>query len=340
VERDAETVREICDESVLVAVDDSKPLDTMLGDASLVELLDCLELGETEVELVTLLLTVTEGDADTVREGLGDTDELAEKDGLTDVVWLVRGDHVDEMVGDTVVDAKALFDAEGDTELEKDTTDLEAVLDWDGDTVCWLDIDGLLLTEAQADADVLLLSLELRLLLRVGYGERDDERDGSTEEDSRTEPDDVRDSDTLKENLADKDEQGEAEGLPLLLIDSSAVALTLRVKELRAEALGVRVPPRHTPVALGRDEELPTTELVLEKVSPSDGVDVDEAALLRVLERLSMIAGKARGAPRSPQPAAPSWAGLMNDETGTAGATHDTAVNNNSNLLKIMLPFS
>ncbi len=33
------------------------------------------------------------------------------------------------MVGDTVVDAKALFDAEGDTELEKDTTDLEAVLD-------------------------------------------------------------------------------------------------------------------------------------------------------------------------------------------------------------------
>ncbi len=86
MERDAETVREICDESVLVAVDDSKPLDTMLGDASLVELLDCLELGETEVELVTLLLTVTEGDADTVREGLGDTDELAEKDGLTDVV--------------------------------------------------------------------------------------------------------------------------------------------------------------------------------------------------------------------------------------------------------------
>lgn len=164
----------------------------------------------------------------------------------------------------------------------------------------------MLLTEAQADADVLLLSLELRLLLRVGYGERDDERDGSTEEDSRTEPDDVRDSDTLKENLADKDEQGEAEGLPLLLIDSSAVALTLRVKELRAEALGVRVPPRHTPVALGRDEELPTTELVLEKESPSDGVDVDEAALLRVLERLSMIAGKARGAPRSPQPAAPS----------------------------------
>lgn len=86
MERDAETVREICDESVLVAVDDSKPLDTMLRDASLVELLDCLELGETEVELVTLLLTVTEGDADTVREGLGDTDELAEKDGLTDVV--------------------------------------------------------------------------------------------------------------------------------------------------------------------------------------------------------------------------------------------------------------
>jgi hypothetical protein len=88
----------------------------------------------------------------------------------------------------------------------------------------------------------------------VGNGERDDERDGSTEVDPRTEPEDVRDSDTLKENLVDKDEQVEAEGLPLLLFDTSADALTLRVKELRAEALGVRVPPRHTPVALGRDE--------------------------------------------------------------------------------------
>ncbi len=73
----------------------------------------------------------------------------------------MRGDLVDEMVGDTVADAKELLDVEGDTELEKDTTDLEAVLDCDGDIVCRLDIDGLLLTEAHADADVLLLSLEL-----------------------------------------------------------------------------------------------------------------------------------------------------------------------------------
>lgn len=73
----------------------------------------------------------------------------------------MRGDLVNEMVGDTVADAKELLDVEGDTELEKDTTDLEAVLDCDGDIVCRLDIDGLLLTEAHADADVLLLSLEL-----------------------------------------------------------------------------------------------------------------------------------------------------------------------------------
>jgi hypothetical protein len=73
----------------------------------------------------------------------------------------MRGDLVNEMVGDNVADAKELLDVEGDTELEKDTTDLEAVLDCDGDIVCRLDIDGLLLTEAHADADVLLLSLEL-----------------------------------------------------------------------------------------------------------------------------------------------------------------------------------
>jgi hypothetical protein len=53
-ERDADTVREVCAESVLLADNDSEPLDTMLGDASLVELIDCAELGETEVELVTL----------------------------------------------------------------------------------------------------------------------------------------------------------------------------------------------------------------------------------------------------------------------------------------------
>jgi hypothetical protein len=68
------------------------------------------------------------------------------------------------------------------------------------------------------------------------------ERDDVADDEDVTDEDDV----TLRDALMDDDDVTDT------LTDADA--LTLRVKELRAEALGVRVPPRHTPVALGRDE--------------------------------------------------------------------------------------